>query len=52
MVRSALSGVDGVVSATVGMTSAVVVVDRSRVTDAQLINAVQGAGDGFNATVK
>ena len=50
--QSALSGIDGVVSATVSLSSAIVVVDRSRVTDAQLIAAVRGAGDGFDATVK
>jgi len=51
-VQSALSKVDGVVSATASMTSAVVVVNRSKVTDAQLIAAVRGAGAGFGATVK
>lgn len=50
--QSALSKVDGVISSTVTMTSAAVVVDRNKVTNAQLIEAVRGAGNGFNATLK
>ncbi len=51
-VRSALSKVDGVISSTATKTSAAVVVDRNKVTNAQLIAAVRSAGNGFDATVK
>lgn len=51
-VQSALSKVDGVISSNVTMTSAAVVVDRNKVTNAELLAAVRSAGDGFNGTVK
>lgn len=50
--QSALSKVDGVISSKVALTSAAVVVDRNKVTNAELLAAVRSAGDGFNATVK
>ncbi len=50
--QSALSKVDGVISSKVTMTSAAVVVDRNKVTNAELIAAVRGAKPGFDATVK
>ncbi|MGJ8655867.1 MAG: heavy-metal-associated domain-containing protein [Akkermansiaceae bacterium] len=51
-VRSALSELDGVISAETTQTSAVVVLDRDKVTDTQLIDAVRGAGNDFDARVK
>jgi copper chaperone CopZ len=51
-VQSALSKLDGVASARVTMDSATVLVDRSKVTDSQLIDAVRGAGNDFDARVK
>lgn len=50
--RSALSELDGVISAETTQTSAVVVLDRDKVTDTQLIDAVRGAGNDFDARVK
>jgi len=50
-VQSALSAIDGVSTASATKTSATVLLDRNKVTNAQLIKAVQAAGDGFNATV-
>jgi copper chaperone CopZ len=51
-VQSALSDLEGVISSKVTKTSAAVVVDRNKVTDAQLITAVRSAGNGYDATVK
>jgi len=51
-VRSALKKVDGVSVADVSMpSSAVVKVDRSKVTDAQLVAAVKSAGPQYSATI-
>lgn len=50
-VQSALLELDGVSKATVTKTSAKVEIDRAKVTDAQLIKAVEGAGKGYGATV-
>ena len=52
-VRSALSKVDGVSVANVSMpTSAVVQVDRDKVTNDQLIAAVKSAGSRYSATIE
>lgn len=49
--QSALLKLDGVSKAEVTKTSAKVEVDRAKVTDAQLIAAVEGAGTGYGATI-
>ena len=50
-VQAALLKLDGVSKADATKTSAKVVIDRTKVTDAQLIKAVEGAGKGYGATV-
>lgn len=50
-VQSALSKIDGVSTATATKTMATVVLDRNKVTNAQLVSAVAAAGNGFQATV-
>ena len=49
--QAALLKLDGVSKADATKTSAKVVIDRTKVTDAQLIKAVEGAGKGYGATV-
>ena len=52
-VQSALANVDGVTVKEVAMPDkATVEVDRSKVSNDQLIAAVKGAGDRYGATVK
>lgn len=50
-VQSALSDIQGVSLVSATKTKATVSLDRKQVTNAQLIQAVQSAGKGFNATV-
>jgi copper chaperone CopZ len=50
-VRSALLKLPGVTKADVTKKSAKVVIERAKVTDAQLIKAVEDAGAGYGATV-
>ena len=50
-VQSALLKLVGVSKADVTKTSAKVEIDRTKVTDAQLIKAVESAGKGYGATV-
>ena len=47
----ALLKLKGVSKADATKTSAKVVIDRTKVTDAQLIKAVEGAGKGYGATI-
>ncbi len=49
--QSALLKLVGVSKADVTKTSAKVEIDRTKVTDAQLIKAVESAGKGYGATV-
>lgn len=49
--RSALSEVPGVISASTTMTSAKLEVDRNQVRNEQLIAAVRAVGDGYDAHV-
>jgi copper chaperone CopZ len=52
-VRSALAKVDGVTVKEVAMPDkATVAVDRTKVTDEQLVAAVKSAGSRYSATVK
>ena len=49
--QAALLKLDGVSKADVTKTSATVEVDRDKVTDEQIIAAIEGAGKGYGATV-
>lgn len=49
--QAALLKLDGVTKADATKTSATVEIDRAKVTDEQLIKAVEGAGKGYGATV-
>jgi len=51
-VQAALLKLDGVSKADVTKTSADIEIDRSKVTDEQIIEAVKGAGTGYGASVK
>jgi len=50
-VQAALLKLDGVSKADCTKTSADITVDRSKVTDAQLLAAVKAAGSGYGATL-
>jgi len=50
-VQAALLKLDGVSKADCTKTSAEVTVDRDKVTDEQLVKAVEGAGKGYGASV-